>query len=192
MLLTVPLFFASCSTTVETDIPVPEGYEVVHLPGLDGAILKPKGWYFYHYGTQNSYIYLITKEDCRKTNKFLTGFTITVAPEVSKVTHQKPSEYANTVVRDYPKLEIISKESECTYDSGQGPVEQQEWIVDQQVNAFGSNIVCRVGIKTMAADRIDLLGVIVFGTPRNEWETNRLIYDTVCQKIRFLGSHPGK
>jgi hypothetical protein len=165
MLLTMPFLFVSCATTADTDIPVPEGYEVVRLPIMDGAILKPKGWYFRHFGTQNSYVYRITKEDSSETNGFLTGFSITIAPEVSKVTHQKPSEYANTVLRDYPKLAIVSKGSGCTYDSGQGSAEQQEWIVDQRVNVFGSNIVCRVGITTMAVDRIDLLVVIVFGTP---------------------------
>ena len=189
LLLAAPFLFAPGCKTVEADIPVPEGYQIVRLPGVDGAILKPKGWHFHHYGMPNSYVYRITKEDSTKTNGFLTGFTITYVPAVSKLARQKPSEYASTVLQDYSKLQIVSKGSGCTYDSGQGPVDQQEWIVDQEVHAFGSNLVCRVGISTLAIDRIDLLVVVVFGTPQDEWTKNKVIRDTVCRKMRILGSH---
>jgi hypothetical protein len=172
------------------DIPAVEGYEKVRLPGMDGVILKPKGWFFSHHGTSNSYIYKITKEN--PTNDFLTGFTITVAPNVSKVTRTAPSEYAKTVLTNYPNLQVISKSDGCSYSSGQGTVQQQEWVVDQKVQVHGTNLVCRVGVSTMAIDNIDLLVVIVFGTPREEWDANRPIYDTVCQKVCILGPHPGE
>ena len=183
------------SAEPETASPAPEGFEVVHLPGIDGSILKPKGWYFQHFGDPNSpnrYHYQMTKEDASKQGGFVIGFTITVAAGVSKVTQQKPSEYAAIILRDYPKIEIISKGEVRTFPTGQGSLEQRAWIVDQEVPVGGTNTVCRVGITTAAVDQIDFLVVIVFGTPREEWIASQSIYETVCQKIRILGPNPGK
>ncbi len=181
----------SCFTT-DIGIQVPKGYSLVHLAGLDGAILKPNGWHFYTGGTSNSVVYAITKEPVTATNGYLTGFRLQFIPAVSKITHVKPSEYANTVLADYPKLRVITKCLDCEYATGQGDVKQQEWIVDQTVNVSGSSVICRVGINTMAIDRLDLLVVLIYGTPKEEWGVNESIYQTVRKKIRILGSHPGK
>lgn len=184
------LLHTTIASATDFSLTPPAGYEVQRLPGLNGEILKPMGWYFTSNGTKNSIIYRLTRED--PTHGYLTGFTITVAPSVYKITNKKPSEYAQVVMSDYAKKTLISTDDARTFSSGQGEAQLLGCIVDEKISYMGKEVMCRVGVTTMAIDDIDLLAVIIFGTPVQDWKANEKIYRTVCERIILVGTNPGE
>ncbi len=188
--LVCTLSFLTPVNAEENEIQVPPGYELQTLPGLDGRVLRPKGWYFKYEGTENSIIYRITKEDPERG--YMTGFAITVAPSVFSLTKKKPSEYAQGVLAGYEREKVISRDEVRKYPSGQGEVEQRGYVVEQVIKYQDKEVLCRVGVSTIAIDNIDLLAVIVFGAPITEWSDNEEIYRTVCREIMLVGPNLGE
>lgn len=159
----------------------PNGFEVQRLEPLGGEVLKPKGWYFNVTGTKDAAVYQIAKEDPKK-GQFETGLTINIIPGIRAKTGEPTTGYIPYFYNKKKKSGRVVSTDPVTQ---QGKFTRFAFLVDEELTLRGKKNVHRISYCIFASDETDLLIMMIFGCPRDEWPKNELICSTMCERIKL-------
>jgi hypothetical protein len=169
-----------------THIKAPKGFTVQKLKELHGEILKPDGWFFDTMAVPSTLVYRMSKEDPSPGQGFITGFTINIVPKISsREQHKKATEFAKQYLEAYEKQGTMVDQDPPFHEND---FERYGMTFDRRMTLMGKERDCRVGVTVYGNDKLDLLVVMLFGCPREEWESNRKLYSTICKTIILVGS----
>ena len=154
---------------------VPDGYVVQRLDPLGGELLRPKEWHFRTAKTSDAFVYQISKEQ-PSAQPFETGLTINVVPEIAKKTKTASSDYLKRVL-DQKKTQAQVVQVDPERDEGR--FRRFAFTIDETLTIGNKTQPYRVSYTSYADDKKDLLFLFIFGSPKEHWETNQKIYDTM-------------
>jgi hypothetical protein len=143
----------------------PQGYVWKHLESINANFLMPKGWYFTKRSNKHGSVFLFRKDEPEKP--FLTGLTVNVTKEVTKISHIKPSLYAVHFMQNYTKDLKITYEPEM---SKLGKFQRLIFEVIKKIPETKTEIDFRVRVVVVANDETDTMYTILFGAPEKEWK----------------------
>jgi len=156
-------------TKVESKQPeAPNGYSWQSLDEVRAKVLVPKNWHFSKMSNRDLLVYRVTKEKLGKDDvPFLTGITINVTREVPKKTKVDPSVYAVKYIKDY--IENVEVVEEPKIDEA-GGMQRITCQVVKKLPNIDKEKLFRVRVTTLANDKTGTLYILIFGTPRDEWD----------------------
>jgi len=168
-----------------THIKAPPGFTVQKLKELHGEILKPEGWFFETMAVPSALVYRISKEDPSEGKGYITGCTINIVPKIStREKHLKATEFAKQYLQSYEKQATMVDQDPPQQEND---FERYSMTFDRRMALMGQERDARVGVTVFASDKLDLLVVMLFGCPREDWEANRKLYFTIRKTIILVG-----
>lgn len=153
-------------------ITIPDGFELQTLDVTQGAIFKPKGWFYTYFNTEQSLIWTISKEN-PKPDGYKTGIRIQFTPGFSKSIKKSMQETAEDIIAQKRRSSKLI--SEC----------KQEQIEDfkricietkEIVTVAGKQDIFHILYTISWSIQKDYFVMVTFGTPYEEWDKFQDIY----------------
>ena len=169
------------------DQKLPAGFEWQPLD-LGGKVLKPKHWKFTKNCTGKSLIYKMWNPKSEGAPAALTGLTINIVTNVAD-SDQSPSDFAVSFIEKLKRqgdiIEVYSPQK------ANGMI-QSGVLMNQTIKVAGAKVKCRVRYVLIADDEREILYVLNFGAPVDEWKTYEPIFRTMTTGMKlFVPSKPG-
>lgn len=173
------------------DFIIPDGYTLEKLEGFDGKILKPIKWFSKQFVVNTTYVYQMSNEKITG-NGFKTGFTLNIIALIKQKTNLLPSEYALNYIKEYSlKGSVVSNDEQTIISNSNGPIVRSGFQIDEVITFNGLPIKCRLGISVYAIDSLDIMAIMTFGCPIEDWSNLESTYSTICSKIAIIGDNFG-
>ncbi len=141
--------------------------------GSDMALVvqKPTDWVSHISGSKDVTAFRISKEK-NEDGSFLTGLTVNIVTDVKAKSQLAPSDYSKKYLADVYRgagesaLEFFpeSKENDLFMKIG--------IRVDEQKVVAGKDYVFTVNHNVFYNDKLDIMLISIFGTPKEQWAEN--------------------
>ena len=159
----------------KSSLTIPEGYELQTLDVTKGSILKPKGWFYTFGGDQHSVVWTISKEN-PKPKGYKTGLRLQFFPGVSKTVKMSPQAAAQDIISQIKKKGEILK----MCDPHQiGDFTRIFTETKEAITISGIKDDYHIIYTTSWSDKLDMVTLLIFGTPYDEWDKYQDIYDQI-------------
>jgi len=160
-----------------TEIEIPEGYELQMLEPLGGKIAKPKGWFCYGGMTESGCMWVISKE---KTNQgeYDTGLRIQGEWKIKERIGKTAEASANNFLDLKKRQTVVVRECETTSVS---PFLRRCVEVEEDVERGKSKRKFHVVYSALWSNDMDMVVITTFGAPVEEWCTARDISEVMAR-----------
>jgi hypothetical protein len=165
---------------------VPDGYVLQKLDVTDGAIARPKDWYYDNHGTPSGWLWTISKEDPSK-GPFQTGLHIQLFAGFKKY-NMTPESFAQNFLQTTRQKDTVV--SDCTATQvGQFDRQCLE-VLEVNPEPTGPKRY-HIQYSVFWARDGDMAVITTFGAPEGDWESVKPIGE-VMRAFVLIGRDFGK
>lgn len=160
------LLITQANASKQNENSAPEGFKWSQSGPKETNFLMPNNWFLKIENTESAYGIIISKEEIKNNKNFSTGLTVNVISNISKKSNLKATEYSKKFIVNF--LELIKQYNGKLYKKPK-VYQNGDFTIYQIVSKDDIAVMYHM---LLANNKKDILYIILFEAPRQEWNKN--------------------